>query len=347
MQDKPTQVEEALAKKDPIALAQSATEQELARLKTAEEVLDLANSRKKNNSRLAILSQVLVGAVAVAGMLVNAAQNYSNKQQQQKQSQVDQERWSKEFKRAQRADKYRAFFETSVLATDPTNGNKRMVGYALLQEFVDDEEYNSKAIRLLEEALVQELRSDTKEGLDDEHRNAVLAIVTALSSSEDCRAIERAARSIDKIATRHAREHDSEETSAIFHIYIRRLLGRAALVCKTMHDFSMVRRPLAETMLRIPDVAGLTGKPSLSEANGQIAKMLIEDCKEEVGITGVTDCPSIIQHYTSLCAASIKDKAAKDDEAACAVITSLGPSIGSPANTTAAAPSAPSRDSGN
>jgi hypothetical protein len=35
-------------------------------------------------------------------------------------------------------DKYRAFFETTVLATDTANYDKRLVGYALLQEFVTD-----------------------------------------------------------------------------------------------------------------------------------------------------------------------------------------------------------------
>ena len=84
--------------------------------------------------------------------------------QAQQQSAVDQDRWSREFVRAQRADKYRAFFETSVLATDPANADKRLVGYALLQEFVDDEDYNSKATLMLEESLMQELRSKSVAG---------------------------------------------------------------------------------------------------------------------------------------------------------------------------------------
>jgi len=347
MSDNPTGVEEAISKNDPLALSRGATEQDLNRMKLAEEVLQLANSRKKNTSRLAVLSQLMVGVVAAAGMLVNGYQSYSNKKQQQKQAQIDQDRWAKEFQRAQRADKYRAFFETSVLATDPANGDKRMVGYALLQEFVDDEDYNSKATRLLEEALVQELRSNTKTGIDDEHRNAVLAIVTALSSSGDCKALERAARSIDKIATRHAKEQDTEETSAIFHIYVRRLAGRAAMVCKTMNEFSMVRHPLTETMLRIPEVADLTGKLSFAQANEQIAKMLLDDCKDEVGVTGVTDCPAIMNHYLSLCAASAKDKTRKDEDAACAVIKAQGPGIIRQASAAAAPTISPAADSGN
>ena len=323
-------VNDALDKTDPLALAQSASTGELHRLKLAEEVLALAHGRKKNTSRLAVLSQVMVGAVAVAGMLVNAYQNFNNKKQQQHQAQIDQDRWSKEFVRAQRADKYRAFFETSVLATDPANPDKRMVGYALLQEFVADDDYNSKATRLLEEALVQELRTNTKDGLDDEHRNAVVAIVTALSASEDCKAMEQAARSIDKIAARHAKAQDVEETSSIFHIYVRRLAGRAALVCKTMRDFSLVRRPLIETVLRLPEIIDVKGKLTRSQANEHIAQMLIDDCRDEVGVTGVTECPSIMQHYQTLCAQTSKDKAQddrKDDEAACALIKNEGPEI--------------------
>jgi hypothetical protein len=327
MSDNRTAIEEALAGNDPLALSSRATEEELNRMKMAEEVLQLAQNRKKNTSRLAIMSQVMVGAVAVAGMLVNGYQSYSSKKQQEKQAQIDQDRWAKEFQRSQRADKYRAFFETSVLATDPTNGDKRMVGYALLQEFVDDEDYNSKATLLLEEALVQELRSDTKPGLDEAHRNAVLAIVAALSSSGDCKALERAARSIDKIATRQAKERDTEETSSIFQIYVRKVVGRAATVCKSMREFSMVRHPLAETMLRIPEIVGVTGKLSSAQANEYIARMLTEQCKGEMGVTGVTDCPAIMSHYLVLCADASKDKTRKDEEAACSVIKGQGPAI--------------------
>jgi hypothetical protein len=202
---------------------------------------------------------------------VRTHQSYANKQQHH-QAQIDNERWSKEFQRAQRADKYRAFFETSVLATDPTNPDKRLVGYALLQEFVDDDDYNSKATRLLEESLVQELRSNTAAGLDEQHRNMVLAIVTALSESTDCKALGRAARSIDKIAKRHAVQQDADETAEIYKIYVRRLVGRAALICKTMKELDGVRHPLVETMLRAPEIAGAKRGLTIPEANAIIAR---------------------------------------------------------------------------
>jgi len=173
----------------------------------------------------------------------------------------------------------------------------------------------------------------------------VVSIVTALSASEDCKAMEQAARSIDKVAARHAKAQDVEETSSIFHIYVRRLAGRAALVCKTMRDFSQVRRPLIETVLRLPEIIDVKGKLTWSQANEQIARMLIDDCREEVGVTGVTECPSIMQHYETLCTQKSKDKTQKDhkdDDAACALVRTMGPEIVKlAAGTAAATPSLP------
>ena len=171
---------------------------------------------------------------------------------------MDQERWSKEFERARQADKYRAFFETTVLATDSANADKRLVGYALLQEFVSDIEYTNKAMLMLEESLSQELRSNTKQGIDEAHRNAVVAIVTALSETHDCGALERAARTIDRVAQRHGKYKDAEESGEVFRVYVRRLLGQAAEVCHTPADFRAVRRPLRDTLVKIPEIGGLT-----------------------------------------------------------------------------------------
>lgn len=334
----PTDVAQAILGNDPLALSKSLSEAELARLKTAEEVLDLARNRKKNTSTWALASQALVGVVAVAGMLVNAYQSYANKQQQQQQAKLDQERWSKEFERAQRADKYRAFFETSVLATDPANPDKRLVGYALLQEFVEDEEYNSKATRLLEESLAQELRTNTLVGLDEQHRNMVLAIVTALSESTDCKALGRAARSFDRIARRHAVQRDEDETSEIFKIYVRRLVGRAAVACKSLKELDGVRRPLVETVLRAPEIAAAARGLTLSEANAAVARTLVDGCQDELGITGVSECPAILQHYLALCGEPGARKGSKDEDAACGIVRSAAPRIAAAASAAPAEP---------
>jgi len=321
-------VQGAIDTHDAIGLSQSATDDQLSRLKTAEEVLGLVRERKREVSRWSQVPQLLVGVVAVAGMLVNAYQSYENKQSAAHTAAVDQERWSKEFVRAQRADKYRAFFETSVLATDPTNPDKRLVGYALLQEFVDDEDYNSKATLMLEESLIQELRGDVKEGLDEAHRNAVIAIVTALSQSSDCRALERAARTIDRVARHHSVSQDVSETTEVFRIYVRKLLGRAAIACHSMKDFSNVRRPLMETMVKLPELAGLKERPKPADASTRLAQILGETCYDEVQISGVSDCWSIAEHYLKLC--GDEKNPSQNEAAACAQVKKDQPNYGSP-----------------
>ena len=125
MAQPPTPVEQALEREDAIALANAASTQELERLKLAEQVVELVHHRRKRSERSVITAQALVGYVALAGLVVNAYQSYSNNQKQVSQQQSDKERWNKEFERSQQADKYRAFFETSMLATDPANADKR------------------------------------------------------------------------------------------------------------------------------------------------------------------------------------------------------------------------------
>jgi hypothetical protein len=230
------ELKKALDAKDPYALAATANKEQLDTLRSAEELIE-ADRKRLSTNKFTIAAQVLVGWVAILGFLVNAYQSWTNKQQAERQAQVDQDRWSKEFQRAREADKYRAFFETTVLATDTANSDKRLVGYALLQEFVSDVEYSSKAMLMLEESLAQELRRNTSQGIDEAHRNAVVAIVTALSETRDCGALARAARSVDKVAQRLSRYGDIEEASEVFDVYVRRLVGQAAEVCTTMADF--------------------------------------------------------------------------------------------------------------
>lgn len=297
----PIEIDRALKSNDPVALAKAAPKEELERIKAAEELLRLSRERTAPVSKWPQVSQGIVAVVAVAGMLVNAYQSYVNKVQTQEQTRTDQERWAKEFERAQRADKYRAFFETSVLATDPTNADKRLVGYALLQEFVDDADYNTKATLMLEESLMQELRSNTNVGLDEAHRNAVTAILTALAESPDCQALGRAARSIERIVERHSVQGDLEETGQIFGLYVHRLYGHAALVCKTYKDQELVRRPLAEALERMPGIVGASGHMKRVEANTRIAQILVERCSQEIALSGTSDCPRIYRQLASTC----------------------------------------------
>ena len=316
----------ALKKEDPVALAQSATAEELERLKAAEAIIEARFQRTRRSSRFTVASQVLVGWVALAGFFVNAYQSFNNRQQQQHQSEMDQSRWTREFERAQQADKYRAFFETSVLATDSSNPDKRLVGYALLEEFVDDATYNSKATLMLEESLAQVLRSNTKDGIDEAHQNAVTAILTALSQTKDCHALQQAALSIDKVAKRHAQVEDVVESSEVFKVYVRALVGRAAQVCPTLKEFRLVRRPLRDTLMKIPSLAGLKGNVPAASANTRIAELLRDQCIDEMSVSGATECGDIFHHYLTLCqkgpdtTVAAEIKGAKDELPGCDVI---------------------------
>jgi hypothetical protein len=304
----------AADREDPFALAQSASHEELEKLHLAEEFFERRHHRRKRSTKFAIASQALVGYVAFAGLAVNAYQSYANNQKQLRQQDTDNERWNKEFERAKEADKYRAFFETSVLATDPTNPDKRLVGYALLQEFVEDKGYNGKATLMLEESLLQELRGDTSaSGLDDAHRNAVVAILTSLSQTSDCHALERPSRSIGKIAHHHQETQDLEETSEVFNVYVRRVIGRAALICPTMKEFRSIRQPIRETLSRMPEIGGLKGKVTPAAADTQIAEILVSRCTQEMSVSGASDCAEIFNHYEKLCAATKKAELAEDD----------------------------------
>jgi hypothetical protein len=330
------------ASEDPLELARTATLEELQRMKAAEEVVHLRAERRKSGSRFALASQVIVGYVALAGFFVNAYQSYANKQQQQQQSRTDQERWNKEFARASQVDKYRAFFETSMLATDSTNADKRLVGYALLQEFVRDPAYDQKAMVMLEESLSQELRGSPSDQLDEAHRAAVLAILTSLGGTDDCRALQRAARSVDRVARRHARTKDQGETREVIEVYVRRLVGRAGLVCGTLKDFNAVRRPIRDTMLKNPDLLGLND-PSEGDANLLIAEILRQGCQEELAYSGATTCPEVLRGYAALCAK--EGSAAPDDRLACEVAkeaaAALPPQAAAPPDASAPARPAP------
>ena len=294
-------VRKAVAAKDPYALASAANKEQLDNLRSAEELIEADRKRLQSTNRFAVAAQILVGWVAILGFLVNAYQSWTNKQQAERQSQVDQDRWGKEFQRAREADKYRAFFETTVLATDTENPDKRLVGYALLQEFVSDADYSSKAQLMLEESLAQELRRNTGQGIDEAHRNAVIAIVTALSETRDCGALARAARSIDKVAQRLNRYGDVEEAAEVFGVYVRRLVGRAAEVCTTMADFRTVRRPLRDTLVKAPKIGGLTFPTTQEAANTRMAEILRDRCLTDVAVSGATDCPDIFAGYAKLC----------------------------------------------
>src|SRR6185503_10717751 len=139
------QAEAALATNDAVALAGSGSRDALERLRTAEEVLERMHQRQRRLRRVPISAQAVVGFVALAGFFANAFQNWSSEK-----------RWQKEFERTQASDRQKTFFEITGMATEQANPDKRLVGYALLKEFMDDDTYREKAKLLLEEALGRE-----------------------------------------------------------------------------------------------------------------------------------------------------------------------------------------------
>ena len=323
-------LQQAFDREDPIALAHNATDEELKKIKRAEEVLELRHGRRKRSGRTAQIAQALVGYVALAGFFANAYQNWNSKKQADERAKEEKDRWAKEFQRAQDADKYRDFFETSALATDPANADRRLVGYALLKEFVDDDKYNPKATFLLEEALSIELRGGTAtHGMDEEHRLAVVAILGALAHTSDCKALSHAARTVERLGGTVAKkagvaavDPDIEEKQEVFDLYVRRLVGRAAIICTTPAAFREVRRPLRDAIEKQPTLAALQAKPTAQGANSRIAEMLRDGCKNDQESNALTDCPDMEKGYAKLCAEMQKLPDFTDDQSACAIIQS-------------------------
>ena len=322
MSNETAELESALDKEDPVALSKLGDAEALKRLKVSEQIMGLQHARKQRTSRFALATQVVVSLIAIGGFLTNMVQGYFNKLKSDEQAQIDRQRWQKEFDRAARADKYRAFFETAALATDPQNPGKRLVGYALLQEFVQDKDYNDKATLMLREALEGELRADDQPGLSEAHRAAVVAIVGALSGTRDCEDLERATRTVDFLGKRSQQTGDIAEAQEVFSIYVRKLVGRAAMICPTLPEFLTVRRPLRDVLIKTPQLGGLTttaGKITLGDAGRKLAEILRERCRAEMAVSGVSDCPLIYESYQKLCATVPEAQKTKEQHGVCHV----------------------------
>jgi hypothetical protein len=128
---------------------------------------------------------------------------------------------------------------------------------------------------------------------------------------------------VDRVARRHARVKDQGETREVIEVYVRRLVGRAGLVCGSLEDFGAVRRPIRDTMLKSPDLLGLND-PSEGDANLLIAELLRQGCQEELAYSGATNCPELLRGYAALCA---KGGAAPDELPACEVVTSAAKAL--------------------
>ena len=121
---------------------------------------------------------------------------------------------------------------------------------------------------------------------------------------------------MDRVARYHARTRDDGETREVVDVYVRRLVGRAALVCGTLKDFRAVRQPIRDTMLRNPELLGLNS-PTEAEANLLVAGILQQKCEEEMAYSGASECPAILRAYAALCDKGGREP--EDDRAACEV----------------------------
>jgi hypothetical protein len=314
-------LEEAVKKNDLRLLADLGPER-LQSLKLASDLLEARFEAKKRSNRIATMSASLVGYVALAGFFANAYQNYNNKKHLEEQSEREQQKWTQEFKRSQSTDKHRAFFETSALVTDLANPDRRLIGYALLEEFISDREYQPKVVVILEESLAKELAGAEKDGdlLTEGHKNAVRQIVRTLSASPSCDELVFAARSIDKVS-RRAHTSQNAELLDLFSLYVRRLIGRAVLVCRNDEEFASVREPIRDALARLPELVGLTKDVPRAFVNTAIAKILSKQCVDEVAESAISECPDIRVKYLDMCAAAATDPDAwSQEKGACEVV---------------------------
>lgn len=297
-------LDRAHADNDPRPLAEL-EHRDLMRLKLAEEILEARFQAKKRANRIATISQMLVGWVALLGFFANAYQNHNNKRHLQEQSEREQKKWQQEFERARTADLRRGFFDTNALVTDEKSADRRLVGYALLEEFVEEHEYGRKAVVILEESLSKELRGleasrRTDPEAFDMHLAAIQQIIRSLSASTSCDELVRAAGSVDRV-TAHARKTEGEEAEELFALYARRLVGRAVTVCKDLPSFETVRQPVRDALGKLPWLLKSDKKPPLVVLNAAIANLLVEECDRELSEAGSSNCPEIRRDYLALC----------------------------------------------
>jgi hypothetical protein len=305
----------AAAEKNDSASLATLDRDQLEKLKLAEEILEARFQSKRRANRIATLSAAMVGYVALAGFFANAWQVYNSKKHLQEQSERDQQKWQQEFERARAADKYRAFFETSSLVTDQSNSDRRLIGYALLEEFVADRDYHAKARTILVESLSRELAQvgDTEADPLDTHHIAIRQIVSSLAATSDCDDLVTAARASDRLL-HHARSEDSGDSDQVFTLFIRRVVGRAALVCRSFADFAAVREPIRASLAKVPWLLGVPKTPPGPDLNAAVANRLVRACTDEMAETATSDCPAIELHYDDLCRKVEQDGAAWGEE---------------------------------
>ncbi len=330
-------IREALASRDSVRLARAAGS-EIGALKAAEDVIDARSKAESKPSRIALASQALVGWLALIGVALNVVQMYANHKQYDESRAADQQRWQLEFKRSQEADKHAAFLQVSTMITDSIV-DRRLLGYALIGEFMGDKEYYDKAQLMLSERLGAEAGA---KDFDEAHRNALRVIVRTLSQTKDCVALIRGASSIHKL--RNARDAQlngddgiSTPVEDLYADFVRFIYGRALLVCAGKDDeIRLVRNEVRSAM--IPLMKGETPKEKSIAANKIIAQYMRDRCLDEPQ-GAASECPAIFDSFVKRC--DFIQKAKPDEWAAekegCAVAATARTSVLEHAHAAAAA----------
>jgi hypothetical protein len=157
--------------------------------------------------------------------------------------------------------------------------------------------------------------------MDQERRVALTAIVAALGASGDCNALEKAARSIDRVTYRFDRVGDVEETSEVFRMYVRHVFGGAAKNCKTLDDFERVHRPIRRALMKYPAFGALKAPVKEREGSRRMGELLRDACEDEVLVAAANDCDQVFRGYEDLCAQANSDARAKEEQAdVCAMV---------------------------
>ena len=305
--DNEQEIRDALASRDPVKLARAAGS-EIGALKAAEDVIEAREKAETRPSRIMMASQALVGWLALIGVALNVVQMYANHKQYEESRAADQQRWQMEFQRSQEADKHAAFLQVSTMITDSIV-DRRLLGYALIGEFMGDKEYYDKAQLMLAERLGAEA---SDKDFDEAHRNAVRVIVRTLSQTKDCVALIQGASSIHKLrAARDAQtgakansklnEDDGISTPVedLYADFVRYIYGRAMIVCAGRYDeLRLVRNEIRSAMM--PLMKGETPKEKAIAANRIIAQYLRDRCLDEPQ-GALSECPAIFEAYAKRC----------------------------------------------
>ena len=119
----------------------------------------------------------------------------------------------------------------------------------------------------------------------------------------------------------HAKYADIDENRELLSLYARRLVGRAAVICKTPAEFLSVRHPIREALAKVPDVEHLGKNSTEIDQRKGVVRLLIDACTLEMQEYATRECVDIRTHYQSICREMHKDSALwKKEEEPCKLV---------------------------